>query len=70
MRASPSRAASAFWNEAAAAHNLLGQVRAVLVGNSFPGVFRAYLARRYGMRVEKPAHALPVKTNFCIPVWR
>ena len=63
-------AASAFWDEAATTHDLLGQMQVVLVGSSLPGVFRALLARRYGMRVEKPAHVLPVKTNFCTPAWR
>ncbi len=29
-------------------------------------IFRDHLAQRYGIRVEKPAHVLVKKTNFCI----
>ena len=63
-------AAIAFWDEVAAAHDLLGRVQVVFVDSSFHGVFREHLARRYGIRVEKPAHVLVEKTNFCIHAWR
>ena len=63
-------AAIAFWDEVAAAHDLLGQVQVVFVDSSFHGVFREHLAQRYGIRVEKPAHVLVEKTNFCIHAWR
>ena len=63
-------AAIAFWGEAAAMHDLLGQVEVVFVESSFNGVFRAHLARRYGIRVEKPAHVLVEKTNCCLHAWR
>ena len=63
-------AAVAFWDEAAAMHDLLGQVQVVFVESSFNGVFRKHLAHRYGIRVEKPAHVLVEKTNFCIHAWR
>ena len=42
----------------------------VFVDSSFNDVFREYLARRYGIRVEKLAHVLVEKTNFCIHAWR
>ena len=63
-------AAIAFWDEVAPTHELLGQVHLVFVDSSFNGVFREHLARRYGIRVEKPAHVLVRKTNFCIHAWR
>ena len=63
-------AASAFWDGVAASHPLLGQVQVVFVDSSFHGVFRAHLAQRYGSRVEKPAHVLVEKTNFCIHAGR
>ncbi len=63
-------AAIAFWDEVAATHDLLGQVQVVFVDSSFNGIFRAHLAQRYGIRVEKPAHVLVAKTNFCIHAWR
>ena len=63
-------AAIAFWDEVVAAHDLLGQVQVVFVDSSFNGVFREHLAHRYGVRVEKPAHVLVKKTNFCIHAWR
>lgn len=63
-------AAMAFWDEVAATHDLLGQVQVVFVDSSFNGVFREHLARRYGIRVEKPTHVLVEKTNFCIHAWR
>ncbi len=63
-------AAIAFWDEVATTHELLGQVQVVFVDSSFNGVFRAHLAQRYGIRVEKPAHVLVAKTNFCIHAWR
>ncbi len=63
-------AAIAFWDEVAPTHELLGQVQVVFVDSSFNGVFREHLARRYGIRVEKPAHVLVRKTNFCIHAWR
>ena len=63
-------AAIAFWDEVAATHELLGAVQVVFVDSSFHGVFRQHLARRYGIRVEKPAHVLVRKTNFCIHAWR
>lgn len=63
-------AASAFWDEVAATHDLLGQGEVVFVDSSFNGVFREHLARYYGIRVEKPAHVLVTKTNFCIHAWR
>jgi transposase len=63
-------AAISFWDEVAAAHDLLGQVQVVFVDSSFNGVFREYLAQHYGIRVEKPAHVLVRKTNFCIHAWR
>ena len=50
----------------AATYDLLGQVRVVFVDSSFNGVFREHLARHYGIRVEKLAHVLVEKTNFCI----
>lgn len=48
-------AAIAFWDEVAAARAFLGQVQVVLADSSFNEVFRAHLARRYGIRIEKPA---------------
>ena len=63
-------AAIAFWDEVAAAHDLLSQVQVVFVDSWFNGVFREHLAQRYGIRVEKPAHVLVEKTNFCIHAWR
>ena len=63
-------AAIAFWDEVAAAHDLLGPVQVVFVDRSFNGVFREHLAQRYGIRVEKPAHVLVEKTNFCLHAWR
>ncbi|MBU6122714.1 transposase [Hymenobacter sp. PAMC29290] len=63
-------AAIAFWDEVAATHELLGAVQVVFVDSSFHGVFRRHLARRYGIRVEKPVHVLVRKTNFCIHAWR
>ena len=63
-------AAIAFWDEVAATHELLGAVQVVFVDSSFHGVFRRHLAQRYGIRVEKPAHVLVRKTNFCIHAWR
>ena len=63
-------AAIAFWDEVAATHELLGAVQVVFVDSSFHGVFRQHLARRYGIRVEKPVHVLVRKTNFCIHAWR
>ena len=62
--------AIAFWDEVNAAHDLLGQVQVVFVDSSFNGVFREYLAQRYGVRVEKLDHVLVEKTNFCIHAWR
>ena len=62
-------AAIAFWDEVAATHELLGAVQVVFVDSSFHGVFRRHLARRYGIRVEKPVHVLVRKTNFCIHAW-
>ncbi|MDQ2793831.1 MAG: hypothetical protein M3Y12_07475 [Bacteroidota bacterium] len=63
-------AAIAFGDKVAAPHELLGQVQVVFVDSSFNGVFREHLAHRYGIRVEKPAHVLVEKTNFCIHAWR
>ena len=63
-------AAIAFWDEVAPTHDLLGLVQVVFVDSSFNGVFREHLAQRYGIRVEKPAHVLVQKTNFCIHAWR
>jgi len=63
-------AASAFWDEVATTHGLLGQGQVVFVDSSFNGFFREHLARHYGIRVEKPAHVLVTKTNFCIHAWR
>ena len=63
-------AAIAFWDEVAATHELLGAVQVVFVDSSFHGVFRLHLAQRYSIRVEKPAHVLVQKTNFCIHAWR
>ena len=63
-------AAIAFWDEVIATHELLGQVQVVFVDSSFNGVFREHLGHRYGIRVEKPAHVLVEKTNFCIHAWR
>ena len=63
-------AAVAFWDEVAATHDLLAHVRVVFVDSSFNGVFREHLARRYGIRVEKPVHVLMKKKNFCIHAWR
>ena len=45
-------------------------MQVIFVDSSFHGVFRGHLARRYGIRVEKPAHMLPVETNFCTRAWR
>lgn len=59
------RAAIACWDEVAAQH-LLGQVQVVFVDSSFHGVFRQHLARRYSIRVEKPAHVL-VKKEELLP---
>jgi transposase len=63
-------AAIVFWDEVAPTHDLLGQVQVIFVDSSFNGVFRQHLAQRYGIRVEKPAHVLVKKTNFCIHAWR
>ena len=63
-------AAIAFWDEVAATHELLADVQVVFVDSSFHWVFRQHLAQRYGIRVEKPAHVLVSKTNFCIHTWR
>ena len=63
-------AAIALWDEVAATHELLGAVQVVFVDSSFHGVFHQHLARRYRIRVEKPAHVLVRKTNFCIHAWR
>jgi len=63
-------AAIAFWDEVAAAHDLLGQVQVVFVDSSSHGVFREHLAQRYGIRVEKPARVLVEKANFCTHAWR
>lgn len=63
-------AAIACWDEVAAMHDLLGQVQVVFVDRSFNGVFREHLARRSGIRVEKPVHVLVEKTNFCLHDWR
>ena len=63
-------AAIAFWDEVAAMHDLLGHVQVVFVDSSFNGVFREHLAQHYRIRVEKPAHVLVEKTNFCIHAWR
>ena len=63
-------AAIACWDEVAALPDLLGQGQVVFVDSSFNGVFREHLAQRYGIRVEKPAHVLVQKTNFCIHAWR
>ena len=63
-------AAIAFWDKVAATHELLGAVQLVFVDSSFHDVFRQHLAQRYGIRVEKPAHVLVRKTNFCLHAWR
>jgi transposase len=63
-------AAITFLGEVAATHELLGAVQVVFVDSSFHGVFRRHLARRYGIRGEKPVHVLVRKTNFCIHAWR
>ena len=63
-------AAIAFWDEVAAAHDLLQQVQVVFVDSSFNGAFREHLAQRYNIQVEKPAHVLAEKTDFCIHAWR
>ena len=63
-------ATSAFWDEVAAAHELLEVIQVVFVDGSFRGVFRQHLAQHYGIRVEKPAHMLVKKTNFCLHAWR
>ncbi len=63
-------AAIAFWDEVVAAHDLLAHVQVVFVDSTFHGAFREHLARRYGIRVEKPAHVAVEKTNFCIHAWR
>ena len=42
-------------------------MQVVFVDSSFNGVFRGHSAQRYGsIWVEKPAHMLVEKTNFCI----
>ena len=63
-------AAIAFWDDVVATHELLGRVQVVFVDSAFNGVFREHLAQRYGIRVEKPAHVLVEKTNFCLHAWR
>ena len=63
-------AASAFWDEVAATHELLGHVQVVFADSSFTGVFREHLAQRYGIRVETPAHVLVEKKSFCLHAWR
>ena len=63
-------AAIACWDEVVATHELLGQVQVVFVDSSFNGIFREHLAQRSGIRVEKPAHVLVKKTNFCLHAWR
>ena len=63
-------AAIAFWDGVAAAHDLLQQVQVVFVDSSFNGAFREHLAQRYNIQVEKPAHVLAEKTDFCIHAWR
>ena len=63
-------AAIAFWDEVVAGHDLLGHVQVVFVDSTFHGAFRAHLAQRYGIRVEKPVHVAVEKKNFCIHAWR
>lgn len=63
---SDAAAAVAFWDEVAATHPLLGQVHVVMGDSSFAGLFAEHLARRYGVRFEKPVHIVLKKKNFCI----
>lgn len=63
---SDAAAAIAFWDEAATAHPLLGQVQVVMGDSSFAGLFAEHIAQQYGLRFEKPAHSLLKKNNFCI----
>lgn len=58
--------AIAFWDEVAATHPLLGQVRVVMGDSSFAGLFAEHITQCYGVRFEKPAHILLKKKNFCI----
>ena len=59
MAAGP--AANAFWDEIAAARDLLDQGQVVVVDNSGNGLFRKQLEQRYGIRVGKLAHVLVKK---------
>lgn len=63
---SDAAAAIAFWDEVAATHPLLGQVRVVMGDSSFAGLFAEHLARCYDVRFEKPVHIVLKKKNFCI----
>ncbi len=63
---SDAAAAIAFWDEVATVHPLLGQVQVVMGDSSFAGLFAEHLARRYGVRFEKPVHIVLKKKNFCI----
>ena len=60
-------AASAFWDEVTALHDLPGPVQVVFGDRSFNGVSRESLARGSGIQVEKPVHIRVEKTNSCMP---
>ena len=62
-------AASAFWGEVTALHDLLGPAQVVFGDRSFNKVAREHLARRSGMRGEKPIHVRVKKTNCCLPAY-
>ena len=61
---SDAAAATAFWDEGAARHPLLGQVQLVLGDSPFAGLLAQYLQPRFGLRLEKPAHMALEKNGF------
>ena len=65
--ATDSPAASAFWGEATALHDLLGPAPVVFGDGSFNGVAREPLAQRSGIWVEKPVRVRVEKMNCCLP---
>ena len=60
-------AAIACWDEVAALRELLGQGHVIFVNSSFNGVFRAHMAQRNGIRVEKPSPVLVEKNELLHP---
>lgn len=58
--------AIAFWDAWLAQHPLFEQVEVVYVDGSFTGKFKQHLAKKYGIRVEKPAQVVRQKGAFCL----